>query len=44
MYGPGDPESKGGRWWVDNGSVPGEQDANDTFFNCPLLGPGRENP
>jgi hypothetical protein len=42
-YGPGDPEYKGGRWWVDvNGN--NEQDAGDHFFNCPLLGPGRAEP
>lgn len=43
-FGPGDPEYRGGRWWVDVGSVPGEQDADDHFFSCPLLGPGRESP
>jgi hypothetical protein len=43
-FGPGDPEYRGGRWWVDVGSIPGEQDADDHFFSCPLLGPGREAP
>ena len=40
-YGPGDPGYVGGRWWVDvNGN--GEQDPEDNYFQCPLLGPGRE--
>lgn len=39
-FGPGDPGYVGGRWWVDNGSVPGEMDPDDTYFLCPLLGPG----
>jgi hypothetical protein len=41
-YGPGDVGYRGGRWWVDNpnmGTV-GEQDQYDTYFLCPLLGPG----
>ncbi len=38
-YGPGDPGYKGGRWWVDS-NPNGYQDAQDTFFLCPLLGPG----
>ena len=38
-YGPGDPGYVGGRWWVDvNGN--GEQDEEDKYFQCPLLGPG----
>jgi hypothetical protein len=42
-FGPGDPGYVGGRWWVDtNGN--GYQDADDHFFLCPLLGPGREAP
>jgi hypothetical protein len=42
-FGPGDPGYLGGRWWVDvNGN--GIQDAGDTFFHCPLLGPGRTTP
>jgi hypothetical protein len=43
QFGPGDPGYLGGRWWEDiNGN--GLQDANDHFFLCPLLGPGRETP
>lgn len=43
QYGPGDPGYLGGRWWVDlNGN--GEQDADDHYFLCPLLGPGRPTP
>ena len=42
-FGPGDPGSVGGRWWIDvNGD--GMQDAGDRYFLCPLLGPGRESP
>lgn len=41
-FGPGDPGYVGGRWWVDNGN--GEMDADDHYFSCPLLGPGRETP
>jgi hypothetical protein len=42
-FGPGDPGYVGGRWWIDsNGN--GYQDADDTYFLCPLLGPGRETP
>jgi hypothetical protein len=42
-FGPGDPGYLGGRWWEDlNGN--GMQDADDHFFLCPLLGPGRETP
>lgn len=42
-FGPGDPGYLGGRWWEDlNGN--GIQDADDHFFLCPLLGPGRETP
>jgi hypothetical protein len=41
-FGPGDPGYVGGRWWVDNGNTTGEMDSEDTFFLCPLLGPGRE--
>ena len=37
---PGDPGYLGGRWWEDlNGN--GVQDADDHYFLCPLLGPGR---
>ena len=38
-FGPGDAGYLGGRWWVDvNGN--GEQDEEDNYFMCPLLGPG----
>ena len=38
-FGPGDQGYVGGRWWMDsNGN--GEMDAEDSFFLCPLLGPG----
>lgn len=39
-FGPGDVGYRGGRWWVDS-NLNGYQDADDTFFLCPLLGPGR---
>jgi hypothetical protein len=42
-FGPGDPGYLGGRWWEDlNGN--GVQDAEDNFFLCPLLPPGRSAP
>ena len=42
-FGPGDIGYYGGRWWVDtNGDD--YMDEGDTFFLCPLLGPGREEP
>lgn len=42
-FGPGDPGYLGGRWWEDlNGNS--VQDEGDHFFQCPLLGPGRETP
>lgn len=42
-FGPGDVGYLGGRWWIDaNGN--GYQDADDAFFLCPLLGPGRATP
>lgn len=42
-YGPGDNGYVGGRWWIDtNGD--GLMDDMDTYFSCPLLGPGRETP
>ena len=42
-FGPGDHDYVGGRWWVDaNGN--GEMDAQDVYFSCPLLGPGRTEP
>ncbi|OUS14066.1 hypothetical protein A9Q89_00935 [Gammaproteobacteria bacterium 53_120_T64] len=39
-YGPGDTGYVGGRWWIDtnNDDV---MDDMDTYFSCPLLGPGR---
>lgn len=40
-FGPGDHGHVGGRWWVDLNEN-GEMDAEDHFFLCPLLGPGRE--
>lgn len=42
-FGPGDPGYLGGRWWVDNNGN-NVMDAEDTFFHCPLLGPGRLTP
>ena len=41
-FGPGDPGHLGGRWWVDlnDNHV---MDADDHFFLCPLLGPGRDH-
>jgi hypothetical protein len=42
-YGPGDPGYVGGRWWVDVNHND-MQDPGDTYFLCPLLGPGRETP
>jgi len=42
-FGPRDTGYYGGRWWVDmNGD--GYMDAGDTYFLCPLLGPGRSHP
>jgi hypothetical protein len=42
-FGPGEPGYLGGRWWEDlNGH--GVQDAEDHFFLCPLLPPGRPTP
>jgi hypothetical protein len=42
-FGPGEPGYLGGRWWEDlNGN--GVQDAEDHFFLCPLLPPGRPTP
>ena len=40
--GPDDPGYVGGRWWIDNPDegTQGEMDIEDTFFVCPLLGPG----
>ena len=41
-FGPGDQGYVGGRWWLDNteAGVVGVMDAADSFFVCPLLGPG----
>ncbi len=40
-FGPGEPGHLGGRWWIDlNGDS--VMDANDKYFLCPLLGPGRD--
>jgi hypothetical protein len=42
-FGPGDRGHHGGRWWIDmNGD--GDMDPDDSYFSCPLLGPGREEP
>ena len=43
QYGPGDPGYVGGRWWVDANND-GEMNEGDSFFLCPLLGPGRTSP
>lgn len=42
-YGPGDKDFVGGRWWIDT-NMNGEMDGEDTYFSCPLLGPGRSEP
>ena len=42
-FGPGDSGYLGGRWWEDLNNN-GEQDEDDHYFLCPLLGPGREDP
>ena len=42
-YGPGDPGYLGGRWWVDS-NPNGIMDPDDSYFLCPLLGPGRTEP
>lgn len=42
-YGPGDPGYVGGRWWIDT-NLDGVMDELDTYFSCPLLGPGRAEP
>lgn len=42
-FGPGQPGYLGGRWWVDENSN-GIQDADDHYFLCPLLPPGRTAP
>ncbi|MHC4150294.1 MAG: hypothetical protein ACYSR5_12545 [Planctomycetota bacterium] len=43
QFGPGDRGYRGGRWWVDVNANQ-EMDDEDSFFSCPLLGPGRESP
>lgn len=43
QYGPGDPGYVGGRWWIDT-NLDDEMDPDDTYFSCPLLGPGRTEP
>jgi hypothetical protein len=43
-WGPGQKGYVGGRWWIDNGTIPNVMDENDTFLLCPLLGPGRTSP
>jgi hypothetical protein len=42
-FGPGQPGHLGGRWWIDT-NADGIKDAEDVYFLCPLLGPGREAP
>lgn len=42
-FGPGDPGYLGGRWWEDTNEN-GIMDADDHYFLCPLLPPGRETP
>lgn len=42
-FGPMDTGYYGGRWWVDVNSN-GAMDADDVYFLCPLLGPGRMEP
>lgn len=42
-FGPGDPGYLGGRWWEDT-NANGVMDADDHYFLCPLLGPGRTSP
>ncbi len=39
-FGPTDTGYYGGRWWVD-ANPNGVMDAEDFYFLCPLLGPGR---
>jgi hypothetical protein len=41
-FGPGEPGHLGGRWWVDVNENE-MMDAEDHFFLCPLLGPGRDH-
>ena len=42
-FGPTDIGYYGGRWWVD-ANPNGYMDADDVYFLCPLLGPGRIEP
>ena len=42
-FGPGQPGYLGGRWWEDT-NANGAMDADDHYFLCPLLGPGRPTP
>jgi hypothetical protein len=42
-FGPTDTDYYGGRWWVD-ANPNGYMDADDVYFLCPLLGPGRIEP
>jgi hypothetical protein len=42
-FGPGDQGYVGGRWWIDNNGND-VMDEGDSFFLCPLLGPGRTTP
>jgi hypothetical protein len=42
-FGPGQSGYLGGRWWEDL-NANGLQDADDHFFLCPLLPPGRTTP
>lgn len=42
-FGPGDVGHFGGRWWIDL-NADGVMDADDKYFLCPLLGPGRVDP
>lgn len=39
-FGPGEVGYLGGRWWIDV-NMDDVMDADDLFFLCPLLGPGR---
>ena len=38
-FGPGDVGYVGGRWFMEGDAIEGPS-AGDTFFICPLLGPG----
>jgi hypothetical protein len=42
-WGPGDHDFVGGRWWLDT-NTDGIMDEEDTYFSCPLMGPGRTDP